>query len=1125
MRPQQLITILLAGSVVLLSVQCTQSPSESTLPAKHIADAARMAAIIEPTVSASVDSNLTLRLWAVDSLVADPVSIDIDDVGQLYYTRTNRQKHAEFDIRGHQDWEIESIRLQSIEEKREFLHRALAPEKSGKNQWLSDLNGDGSHDWKDMTVERENIYQLRDTDGDGLADESRLLVSDFHEEVTDAAGGILRHGNDLFVGIGPDLWRYQFDDQFVRQKTSISHGYGIHIGFSGHGMSGIEVGPEGKIYWQIGDIGFSGKDQTGKLWHHPFSGVIVRSNPDGSDFEVFSYGNRNTHEFTFDEYGNLISEDNDGDHAGESERLVYVVNGADIGWRTHWQFGKYHDPQNNGYNVWMDEKLYIPRFDGQAAYIVPTIRNFVNGPTGFVYNPGTALGDQWKNHFFVAEFVGNPTRSGIHAFTLKPEGAGFAFGSSSMIVSGVLATGLDFGPDGALYAGDWIDGWGTKNYGRIWKIDSKTPATLRTQVKQYLAEDFSKKTIEDLAGLLRHEDMRVRQKSQFELAARGDSGAEALANALQSKHQLERIHGIWGLRQMAGKQPALGEKLVPLLSDADPEIRAQAAKWLGDMRFKGASATLRSMLKDPYARARFFAAEALGRTADATATEGLIELLRENDDQDVYLRHAAALALARIGNAGKLVSLVSDPSRAVRLGAVVALRRMQHEGIKEFLKDKEERVVVEAARAINDDESIAGAMESLGAALLESKFTSEALIRRAINANLRLGTTASMDRLIQYAGRESAPVALRQEAIDALSTWSRPSVTDRVDGRYRGEIKRDPAEVQQKALEPFRKLLLQANASLRLSAVRALGRLEIKAAIPELTRSLGTDKHPAVRSEAMHALVRLKAANEQAFASALQDSDKGVRIVALELLSQSGLTADAMAKLLGDVIDTKTIEERQTALLTLGTIRSSQVATTLGKLIGQMEQRQLPQELLLELGEALDSARIPALLEKYKSLAGALSTDTLKASYASSLLGGNPQRGAQIFWGHASAQCVRCHSLGDYGGTAGPRLNGVASRLTREQLLEALINPSARIAAGYGTVSLELTDGKTINGVLMAEKADGLHVKSGDLPEVTIPRSQIRKRTDGASSMPPMRFILTRKEIRDVVSYLSELKK
>jgi glucose/arabinose dehydrogenase len=73
-------------------------------------------------------------------------------------------------------------------------------------------------------------------------------------------------------------------------------------------MSGVEIGPDGRIYWQIGDIGFSGKSSDGKSWEFPNSGVIARSEPDGSGFEIFASGLRNTHEFAFDAYGNLISE-------------------------------------------------------------------------------------------------------------------------------------------------------------------------------------------------------------------------------------------------------------------------------------------------------------------------------------------------------------------------------------------------------------------------------------------------------------------------------------------------------------------------------------------------------------------------------------------------------------------------------------------------------------------------------------------------------------------------------------------------------------------------------------------------------------------------------------------------
>jgi hypothetical protein len=57
---------------------------------------------------------------------------------------------------------------------------------------------------------------------------------------------------------------------------------------------------------------------------------------------------------------------------------------------------------------------------------------------------------------------------------------------------GVLATGIDFGPDGALYLADWIQGWDTKDHGRIWKLDVNNPNTQeRKQTQDLLAANFS----------------------------------------------------------------------------------------------------------------------------------------------------------------------------------------------------------------------------------------------------------------------------------------------------------------------------------------------------------------------------------------------------------------------------------------------------------------------------------------------------------------------------------------------------------------------------------------------------------------------------------------------------------
>lgn len=1109
-----------------------EQPADKRIKQLDTIQVAQLAKSVEEVVKAELADGLTFRLWGVDSLVADPISIDIDDQGRLYYARTNRQKNSEFDIRAHQEWEIESIQLQTVEDKRKFLHKVLSPENSEKNQWLADLNGDGSHDWRDMTIEKEHIYRIEDTSGDGVADRTQLVVEDFNDEVTDVAGAVMAHGDDLFVGVAPDMWRIKDTngDGIADEKTSISHGYGVHVGFGGHGMSGLEMGPDGKIYWGIGDIGFNGVGPDGTEWKYPNRGVIVRANPDGSDFEVFAMGVRNTHEFVFDEYGNLISVDNDGDHPGENERLVYIVDGSDTGWRINWQFGKYRDPENNEYKVWMDEKLFKPRFEGQAAYITPPIANYISGPTGMLYNPGTALGPQYKNTFFVAEFVGNPARSGLHAFKLKPKGASFELGETEMIMKGVLATGIDFGPDGAMYVADWIDGWDTKDHGRIWKLDVENEASSpeRQQTQKLLAADFTTYKEKQLGELLANPDMRVRQKAQFELAKRGSAGLDEFKKAIkQTENQLARIHGIWGISQFARQDMKHARLLLPLLKDQDPEIRAQAAKWLGDVRYKEAGAELLPLLKDENSRARFFAAEALGRIAYEPAINPLIELLQANNDEDAYIRHAASLALARIGKAEPILALASHPSAAVRMGGVLALRRLSHPGIADFLKDENEYIVTEAARAINDDYSIEGALPALGNVLQNTRFTNEPLLRRAINANLRVGGEEAMQNLISYSMKEGSPVAMRREALEALSTWAKPSVLDRVTGRYRGVIERDPAPLKAKASNAISQLLKNQDKDLRLSAVKAIGKLQISEGSDQLFTILQKDKNPEVRVAALRALASLKDKRmDQAMERALSDPEKSVRVAALDLLSQLEIDQQLLVNLLSDVIEKRTTEEKQAALLTLGTVPVEHSQKLFYSLLEKMEKGTLPPEIRLELAEAIDSTHHEPLIARFKESGARTFEGTVEGddSFAGALLGGDPERGRMLFFQHPTAQCMRCHSYDDFGGNAGPRINGIGARLSREQILEALIQPSARLAPGYGVVTVDLDNGKTVSGVLQGETERDLILKVGGQADTVIRKNAITKRINAASSMPDMRYFLTKKEIRDLVSFLATLK-
>jgi quinoprotein glucose dehydrogenase len=1118
--------------ILVIISSCRTPPQEQPLIVREDpAEGVRKAKEIRESTSIELAPGLTLSLWASDSLAPDPIAMSIDDAGRVYLTRTNRQKNSEFDIRGHRDWMISSISLQSVEDRRAFLRSTFAPDRSKENEWLKDLNQDGIHDWHDLTVEQEEVWRLADESGDGVADISTRILHDFHEEVTDVAGALLVRKEDMFVGVAPDMWRLQDTNGngLLDQKESISHGYDVHIGFGGHGMSGVIEGPDGRIYWGIGDIGANLTSVDGKSYKYPNQGIIVRSNPDGSDFEVFAAGLRNTHEFVFDEYGNLISSDNDGDHPGESERLVYIVEGSDAGWRSNWQYGKYTDPKNNAYKVWMDEELYKPRWEGQAAYIIPPIINYHNGPAGMAYNPGTALGSHWLNTFFLVEFVGNPSRSHIWAFQLQPKGASFELKDEQNLITGVLPTGIRFGPDGALYIADWINGWEAKNYGRVWRLDVSPDQNdlenARARTKQLMQLDYTTQSGDELFTLLLYPDMRIREKAQFELAKRGKKGAAVFDRAVkQTDNQLARVHGIWGIGQLARQDKTYAAALVDLLNDNDAEIVAQAASVLGDVRYADASEHLVPLLSHQNSRVRFFAAQALGRIAFAPAVEPILKMLEANNDEDVYLRHAGVLALARIAKEEPVAALADSPNRAMRIAAVLVLRRLRSEKVALFLKDKDEYIVTEAARAINDDWSIEGALPALAATLNEKRFSSEPLLRRAINACLRVGGETELDELITFAERPDVSGTLRAEALATLGSWPNPSVLDRVDGRFRGKIERDPTLVRTKTGPHLKSFLEDQSNDVVVAAAKMISQLGLTEQNAELVSIMDHHKAPEVRAAMLTALFELKYKDlESLVKRGMEDPDGTVRTTALGLLNAVDVSREKLPVIVGPIFKRGTLQEQQQMLHVLGAMQLEKSGPVLEDLVDRATKNDLSPGLTLDLLEAIDSTHSESLIAK----AGAIRSIGASGAEAfqETLFGGNARQGRIYFIRNATVQCTRCHAIGERGGNVGPALTHIGDQLSREQILEALVEPSARLSPGFGTVKVTLKDGQIVTGVLMQERKDKLILKTSEAEPMEIPLTRISKRENQPSSMPPMGTLMTKREIRDMIEFLSSLKK
>ncbi|MEO5960593.1 MAG: HEAT repeat domain-containing protein, partial [Opitutaceae bacterium] len=774
-------------------------------------------------------------------MLANPVAFNFDERGRAFVSETHRYRTSVLDIRDYM-WTLED----------EMANRNLDDQKAAI------LRHFGPAGVKELSIETEVVRLLEDTDNHGFATKTSVYADGFNSELDGIASGVLaRRGSVYFTNI-PSVWKFS-GDQKAATRTEISRGYGVRFNFTGHDLHGLAFGPDGKLYFSNGDRGARATGPDGSLADTPDYGAVYRCNPDGTQLEVFAYGLRNPQSLLFTENGDLFTGDNDCDK-GDEERLVHLVENGDSGWRVGYQ----HPLLEQRDDPWLAEKLWWPRHDGQPAYLLAPICNIEDGPSGVAYYPGTGLNEAYRGNIFITHFKGAIARSGIYTYTVKPNGASYTIGDSKPFLTSALPTDVKFGPDGRLYISDWADGWPKSKRGRIYAISDPAHEkdSLVLETKKIIASDWAKKTPDELATLLAHPDWRVRLEAQFTLAERGDVSIAAFSSIATkaTSNPLARRHAVWGLGQIAAKSPRALAPLRTLLRDTDPEVRAQAIKVLGDHRQTDQAAAFIAALKDENNRVKFFAAQSLGKLKGTDATSALLDTLRANVDKDDYLRHALVMGLVGSNNLAALNTAATDSSRAVRLGIVLALRRLGRPEIQKFLADTDSSIAREAAIAINDA-PINEALPAL-AALLEKPLADEPIVFRALNAHFRLGQPANAKALAAYAARTDAPAKLRAEAITQLALWPTPPQRDRIVGNYRplAEKSRDRA-VAVAELAAIAPGLLAVNtpAPVQAATLTALQGLEISGAADTLFRVVSDPQQSgATRASALNTLDKIK---------------------------------------------------------------------------------------------------------------------------------------------------------------------------------------------------------------------------------------------------------------------------
>ena len=215
-------------------------------------------------------------LWAAEPLLANPVAIATDEKGRWYVAETFRLHAGVTDIRGHMDWLDEELASQTVAERDAYMTKH-----------------EGKH-IADYYKSSDRVSLLTDTDGDGKADKATVFAEGFNHLHDGIGAGVLARGGNVWYTCIPDLYllRDTKGTGTADVRKSLQTGYGIRTGFLGHDLHGLRIGPDGKLYFSVGDRGFN-VNNGGRVLKETEVGAVLRCNLDGSDLEIFARGLRN----------------------------------------------------------------------------------------------------------------------------------------------------------------------------------------------------------------------------------------------------------------------------------------------------------------------------------------------------------------------------------------------------------------------------------------------------------------------------------------------------------------------------------------------------------------------------------------------------------------------------------------------------------------------------------------------------------------------------------------------------------------------------------------------------------------------------------------------------------------
>jgi putative membrane-bound dehydrogenase-like protein len=973
------------------------------------------------TAAFTVSPGLEIKLWASEPLFVNPTTFDIDPSGRIWVCEAVNYRRK---LRGQPPLRMEGDRVVIV----------------------ADSNGDGTAD------KATTFYQAPE------------IMSPIGIAVAQNPSG---KGCRVYLCQSPDILVLEDkdgDDKADGPPTKLL------TGFQGldhdHGVHGISIGPDGRLYFSVGDTGvkdLKSSDGKGPTFNSNSvdlrAGTVWRCDLDGRHLELIAHNFRNNYMPAIDSFGNVFISDNDDD-GNQQTRICFVMPGGNYG---------YH-PRGAGQTHWHEE---------QPGVVPKVLRTFFGSPTGMCFYEGQLLPEKYRGQMLHTDAGPRQLRS----YRATPKGAGFDVEREDMVTSTdnwFRPSDVRVGPDGSVFIADWYDpgvgghGMGDTTRGRIFRLapPGHKPAHGITTVDS----PESARTALASPCLATHAMAFawLRQQSQAE--------AIATARPMASGNQPDwlKARARWVLAESGAKFQK---------SDFDgldhASLAAQAARIVRDYP---AMSGLAAQLPTNDAAVTRETLVGLRETDGTKAHEAVMKAAKAWDGKDIFL--VKSLAIAAGGSDARRQTVLADfassfPEWNDRTAALAF--ELRPPGMTERLRGELSNSKLTSADRIRLIDFVAGdSNPAAGKALLEvlvpatppevrnravdvllvglpgqwSLLVKDGTAGKALESMVANNTNAMATEYLALAGAISHGQAISMATTIALSPAAAPALRERAVAAL-GKL---PTDSSVKVLETLAKEggKLTGKACLALGEL-ASARTKTPASDPALKALQGLLNNEAAKSASLEAIASTRA---------------GTSWLLEEKMSEK-LPADLVSEA-GRLLRNSPYQDlRNKAMVAFPAP-------------GKIDARKLPSSAKLALRQG-NAARGKALMA---------------ASTKSDL------------------QCLKCHMAEGRGGQIGPDLSQIGKKASRENLLDSMLTPSKAIADQYLVHVVTTNKGLAISGLLMEETADMIVLRDANGKDHRIGKKEIDERARLQESIMPANLVASMSEddLLDLAEYLLTLK-